>query len=169
MVEYIDIYDKNRARTGVTVPREGARLGEGQYQLYVTAILQNTDGRYLITRRSLDKGWGAGWWEVTGGSSLAGEDSLQAVVREVGEEVGLDVSGVAPELVYSYENVDPKRGDNYFMDIYRFVFDSDLDRVVLQESEAIDCTLATWEEIEELNEQGVFLHFKRIATALCKA
>ena len=168
MVEYIDVYDRNRVRTGLTVPREGARLGEGQYQLYVTAILQALDGRYLVTRRSLDKSWGAGWWEVTGGSSLVGEDSLQAVVREVGEEVGLDVSGIEPELVYSYENVDLARGDNYFMDIYRFAFDLRVEDVVLQESEAIDCKLATWEEIEELNAQGVFLHFKRIATALGK-
>ena len=165
MEERIDVYDAQRRATGVTVTR-GTRMAAGQYQLYVTAIVQDLAGRYLITRRSLDKSWGAGWWEVTGGGALAGESSAQAVVREVAEEVGLDASHANPELIYSYRNDDPERGDNYFMDIYRVVLDFGTDDVTLQASEAIDCRLAAWGEISALNEQGVFLHFGRIATAL---
>ena len=167
MEERIDIYDDDRRATGVTVAR-GTRMEPGQYQLYVTAIVQDLEGRYLITQRALDKSWGAGWWEVTGGGALAGETSAQAVVREVAEEVGLDASHTTPQLLYSYKNVDPERGDNYFMDVYRLVLDFDIDDVTLQASEAIAGHLATWDEIGSLNEQGVFLHYARIATALGK-
>ena len=58
----------------------------------VLALIQDRAGRTLITQRSADKRWAAGWWEVPGGGVLAGETSLQAVVREVREEVGLDLS-----------------------------------------------------------------------------
>lgn len=166
MEELIDIYDANRNFTGKTIPREGAFLQEGEYMLYVLAIVQNAQGKYLITQRSLDKHWAAGWWEVTGGGVLTGETSVQAVVREVGEEVGLDVSAEPLEPAYSYENVDLKRGDNYIVDIYHFHLDVSEDDVTLQDSEAIGCKFATWEEICALAEQGQFLHFSRLQQAL---
>lgn len=166
MEELIDIYDSARNRTGRTVAREGARLQEGEYMLYVLAIVQDAQGRYLITQRSLDKHWAAGWWEVTGGGVLAGETSAQSVVREVREEVGLDVSGQPLAPVHTYENVDLERGDNYFVDIYHFHLDVTEGDVTLQGSEAIDCAFATWDEICALAGEGKFLHFSRLRQAL---
>ena len=61
MEELIDVYDVQRNRTGRTVPREGAFMNEGEYMLYVLAIVQDAQGRYLITQRSMDKHWAAGW------------------------------------------------------------------------------------------------------------
>ena len=168
MEELIDIYDRNRTFTGLTVARAGARMGEGQYMLYVLAIIQDVQGRILITQRSMDKHWAAGWWEVTGGGVAAGETSEQAIVRELAEEVGLDVADYPLEVIYTYENVDPEGGDNYIVDIYRFQLDFTADDIVLQASEAIDCKLATFAEIEHLADQGVFLHFNRIKQALAK-
>ena len=168
MEERIDIYDQNRNRTGKVIARADAFLGEGEYMLYVLAMLQDTQGRYLIIRRALDKKWAAGQWEVPGGGVLAGETSAQAVVREVREEVGLDIAAATQSLepLYSYSNVDLTRGDNYFVDIYRIHIDAELDDVVLQESEAIGCMFATWDEICELAEAGEFLHFARLQQAL---
>lgn len=166
MEELIDIYDRDRRFTGLTVPREGARMGEGQYMLYVLAIIQDMQGRILITQRSMDKHWAAGWWEVTGGGVSAGETSEQAIVRELAEEVGLDVADYPLELIYTYENVDLEGGDNYIVDIYRFKLDFTTDDVKLQASEAVDCRLVTFDEIEQLAQEGVFLHFSRIKQAL---
>lgn len=166
MAEYIDVYDKHRNKTGEQIDRKSQKLNEDQYQLYVTALLQNTEGKFLITQRALDKKWAAGWWEVSGGGALAGETSLQAVIREVKEEVGLDISTVSGNVLYSYQNTAPESGDNYFNDIYLFVFDFSLSQVTLRQEEAIDCKMATWEEIETINQSGEFLHFSRIETAL---
>ena len=166
MEELVDIYDENRVRTGRTVERAEAFMHEGEYTLYVLAIVEDLKGRLLITQRALDKSWGAGWWEVTGGGVLSGETPDEAVVREVREEVGLDVSCMPLEVVYSYRNVDLARGDNYFVDIYRFMLDVGKDDVSLQDSEAIDCAFASWDDICALAEQGRFLHFERLRKAL---
>ena len=168
MEELIDIYDVNRRSTGKTIPRKGAFLAEGEHMLYVLAIVQDVKGRYLITQRSLDKHWAPGSWEVPGGGVLAGESSVQAVVREVREEVGLDVSGNLLEPIHSYENVDLERGDNYIVDIYLFQLDVREDDVSLQESETVACKFATWDEICALADQDKFLHFGRLKTALRK-
>ena len=72
MEELIDIYDRDGNRTGLTIPRVGAFLSEGQYMLYVLAITEDAEGRFLITQRAMDKHWAAGWWEVSGGGVRAG-------------------------------------------------------------------------------------------------
>lgn len=165
MEELIDIYDAKRARMGKTVPREGAFMAEGEFMLYVLAVVGDRQGRYLITQRSQEKHWAPGSWEVTGGGVLAGETSQQAVVREVREEVGLDVSDQPLVPAYSYENVDLERGDNYIVDIYHFQLDVDESDVVLQDSEAVAFAFASWDDIAALAEEGRFLHFERLRTA----
>lgn len=166
--ESVDIYTADRIPTGVTLPREGIFLKEGQFMLYALALIQNKEGKYLITQRAANKSWGAGWWEISGGGVLAGETAVQAVVREIGEEVGLNADGIEPELLYSYTNVDLKHGSNYITDIFRFTLDFQLEDVTLQVEEAQACKLATWEEIQELGEQGIFLHYARLCQALGK-
>ena len=166
MQEMIDIYDRNRKRTGQTIPREGAFLREGQYMLYVLALIEAPDGRFLITQRSPEKHWGAGWWEVTGGGVRAEEDSLDALRREVPEETGLDVSELELTPAYSYENVDLARGDNYIVDIYHIHLNFGLGDVRLLDGEAVDARLATWDEIGELHKQGIFLHYERLRQTL---
>ena len=164
--ELIDIYDQNGQPTGETIQREGAFLKEGQYMRYVLALIADQTGRYLITQRALDKHWAPGAWEVPGGGVVAGETSAQAVVREVREEVGLDVSHEDLTPLWSYTNEDLPRGDNYLVDIYRFDLDFSIEDVHLQRSEAIDVRLATWDEMEALADGNQFLHFARLSQAL---
>ena len=104
MAEYIDIYNDQKELTGEKLERK-TKLKEGQYMLYVLALIENK-GKYLITRRTLDKKWAAGQWEIPGGGVSAGETSMQALHREVFEETGLDISLSQKELIYSYKNID---------------------------------------------------------------
>lgn len=168
-VEYMDIYDEKKQKTGRIADRK-TPLKKGEFMMYVLAILERpSDGKMLITRRSLDKKWAAGAWEIPGGASMAGETSFEAVVREVREETGLDVT-VCPEVqripIYSYMNEDLKRGDNYFVDIYRFIFPFEEKDVNIQKSEAIDHRFATIEDIACFNEKSEFLHYRRLLQAL---
>lgn len=118
-MEMIDIYDENKEKTGKILPR-GKGLKKGQYMLYVLAILEDEYGKLLATKRSNDKKWGAGAWEIPGGSAKAGEDSQTAALREVAEETGLEIDKKKGKLIYSYRNEDVESGDNYFVDIYHF-------------------------------------------------
>ena len=165
MAEMIDIYDENKQKTGVQLPRS-SRLEKGQYMLYVLALIEDNEHRFLITQRSLNKKWAAGSWEIPGGGSHAGETSLDAVRREVKEETGLDISGCDAKVIYSYKNEDLARGDNYFVDIYRCSLDYTIDDVTMQKTEVIDTRLASIEEITALNGKDGFLHYKRICEAL---
>ena len=70
MGERIDIYDEDGRPTGRTMARKGSFLHEGEYMLYVLAIIEDASGRYLITQRARTKKWAAGAWEISGGGAL---------------------------------------------------------------------------------------------------
>ena len=161
-MEYWDIYDENKQPTGRTMQRNDFHMKEGDYHLTVLGVVCRPDGRFLITQRVLTKSWAPGWWEVSGGGVQAGEDSLEAVLREVREETGLDCSQAEGGYQFSYRRVNPEEGDNYFVDIYRFVMDFAEEEVHPQESETLGFRLAAKEEIEELAAQGIFLHYDSI-------
>ena len=166
MMEVFDVYNEKKEKTGRTLPRKDSFLKEGEYQLIVLGIIERSDNRILVTQRSMDKKWAAGVWEIPGGGAQAGESSFEAVCREILEETGLDVSGAEGECVYTYSNVDLKRGDNYFVDIYRFKMDFSEEDVSVQESEAIDFKIASMEEIKMLNDEIGFMHYERLLQAM---
>lgn len=167
MEEMMDIYDDNKVKTGLTLPRK-TKLEKGQYMLYVIALIQNEKGEFLVTRRTMDKKWAAGQWEIPGGGSKAGETSFEAVCREVLEETGLDVSMCEPNIAFSYKNEDLDRGDNYFTDIYILKRDFTLDDITVDPHEVMDVKLASFDEITRLNDEVGFLHYKRICQTLGK-
>lgn len=161
-MELWDIYNANKERTGRTMKRNDWNMKEGEYHLTVLGVVQRTDGKFLITKRVMTKTWAAGWWEVSGGAAQAGENSLEAVRREVREETGLDVSNWDGGYEFTYRRDNPEEKDNYFVDVYRFVGDFNEEDLKLQEEETADYRIATKEEIKDLAEQGIFLHYNSI-------
>lgn len=161
-IEYWDIYDKNKNVTGRTMKRNDWCLKDDEYHLTVLGIVCRPDGKFLITKRAMDKHWAPGWWEVSGGACMAGERSEDAVKREVLEETGIDVSGCENGYQFTYHRENPGSGDNYFVDVYRFMLDFDEKDVKPQESETTGFMLADKAQIEEFAKQGIFLHYDSI-------
>lgn len=164
-MEYWDIYDADKKKTGRKMKRNDWRLKDGEYHLTVLGVVMRRDKRFLITKRVMTKSWAPGCWEVPGGGVMAGEASDEAVIREIREETGLDVSDWEGGYLFSYRRENPGEGDNYFVDIYRFVGDFDEKDLHLQEKETDGYLLATSEEVKSFGEQGIFLHYNSIKEA----
>ncbi|MFC0035995.1 (deoxy)nucleoside triphosphate pyrophosphohydrolase [Cardiobacterium valvarum] len=86
----------------------------------VAAIIENRDSQLLIAERPPNKNW-AGYWEFPGGKIEAGESHEAALIRELREELGLDLSGVP--LRHYYHGV---RGAEISIDFYHCRPTSDL-------------------------------------------
>lgn len=93
---------------------------------------------------------------------MAGEDSQTAVLREVREETGLDVSGWDGGYLFSYRRDNPEEKDNYFVDVYRFTGAFSEKDLHLQEEETDEWMLADIDQIQKFAEEGIFLHYDSI-------
>ena len=147
--ELWDVYDENRVLTG-RLQRRGDALESGDYHLVVYVWVQNSKGEFLLTKRSPNKGF-PNLWETTGGSALAGDDSLTAAIREVREETGLVLRPECGRRILTHQ------GENYFGDYWLFRQDFDLDEVVLQEGETCDKMSADEDTVRVLHREGRFV------------
>ncbi len=158
MSEFWDIYDKNRKLTGRTVER-GKPMAQDEYHIVVEAIIINKKGEYLISKRTLNKHFPL-MWEFTGGSVLAGEDSLSGAIREAKEELGVELDRTKATLfktgIRQYRNLPD------FNDIWVFEFDCDIDDVVLNENETCDAMWASSDKIKKMIENGEFVEYSEL-------
>jgi 8-oxo-dGTP diphosphatase len=67
------------------------------------AVLQRKDGSFLLAQRPPGKIW-SGYWEFPGGKLESGETARDALVRELHEELGIDVEEAHPWItrVFTY-------------------------------------------------------------------
>lgn len=152
-MELWDIYDEERRLTGRTIAR-GETLSEGEYHLVVHACIFNSEGKMLIQQRqSFKQGWPNLWDISAGGSALAGEDSRQAMEREMFEELGLkmDLTDVRPRFIVNFTGG--------FDDIYIVEKDVCLEDLKLQYEEVQAVRWVSKEEYLQMIESGEAMPF----------
>jgi 8-oxo-dGTP pyrophosphatase MutT (NUDIX family) len=148
--ELWDVYDIDRRPLGKT-HRRGEPLPAGEYHLIVLVLLKHGRGELLITRRAPNKGF-PNMWEFTGGSALAGDDSLTSALREMREETGIELDPKNGRIV-----AQEQAWSDAFGDLWLFCQDFDLDKIVLQENETTAARTATREDILRMIDDGEFM------------
>ena len=144
-MEFNDIYDENRRVTG-RLHRRGSRWRKGEYGLVVCVWVYDGHGKILMTRRALSKSY-AGTWENSGGAAKAGETSLQAIVRELFEETGIQAQ---PE---EFKLLESTKDNIAFYDHYCLRRATPLSDIVLLPGETDDVKWVTFDEIHEMIRQ----------------
>lgn len=150
MAEYWDLYDADRHKTKL-IHNRAEPIPSDFYHLVVSVWIRNSDGKYLLSQRNPDKEYPL-LWECTGGSALAGENSLQAAIREVKEELGISLCEKMGQLIYQIR----RNQTQDFYDVWLFELNSEwhLSDCVLQETEVIDVKWASKEQIADLFHSG---------------
>lgn len=145
MVEYRDLYDKNKKVTGKTFIK-GEQVPNGYFYLIVVIVIKTGD-KYLIQKRVERKG---GTWALTGGHPKAGESSLEGIREEVKEELGIDITNDNPHLFKTITHNDQ------FFDLYYLEKDIELNNIKIQKEEVDDVCWATKDEIIKMHNKGTF-------------
>ncbi|MCW5603718.1 MAG: Nudix family hydrolase [Burkholderiales bacterium] len=68
----------------------------------VAGVITRPDGRFLLAQRPAGKVY-AGYWEFPGGKVERGESPVDAIRRELHEELGIDVTRACPWLTRDYD------------------------------------------------------------------
>lgn len=145
-MELWDILDENGNPKGYTHER-GKPVSDGDYHLVVEVFVTTPDKKLLLMRRHPAKPFGDSW-EITGGSAVAGEDSLTAVQRELSEETGINL----PKESFEFRSV--HKGRHAIYHFYHVQADITLDDIVLQENETVGALLVTADKFSELYAAG---------------
>ena len=143
-MEKRDLYNQDRKVTGKTIFKN-EEIPEGYYILVVVVIIQNAEGKFLIQKRSKEKG---GEWALTGGHPKAGESSIEGIKTEVKEELGIDIKD---PILFKKAS-----GKNMLCDLYYIKQEIDIEDIVMQKEEVEDVKYAIEEEIHELFKRGKF-------------
>ena len=146
-MEKRDLYDENKQKTGEVIEK-GQKVPNGRYYITVVVWMQNSKGEFLIQRTVPQK---YHMWSTTGGHPKAGESSLEGIVTEIKEELGLSVFAKDLKLFKTIKTEDD------FVDIYYLKIDVSLDEITIQKEEVEDVKWATISEINDLIDKGLFL------------
>ncbi|MBT8236543.1 MAG: NUDIX domain-containing protein [Bacteroidia bacterium] len=149
MEEWIDILDENGNATGRTCLRTEAHA-KGWFHPCVHIWFYTPNGEMLVQQRGATKRTYPSLWDVSvAGHMAAGEAALDAAVREVAEEIGLQIK--APDLmkvgVYKSYNVHSEvLTDAEFLNTYIHPLSVSVDRLVPQEFEVAALKLISRQE-----------------------
>ena len=145
-MEFNDVYDKYRNRTG-KLHRRGTRWRFGEYGLVVCVWVYDGRGNILLTRRAPGKSF-AGTWENSGGAAKTGENSREAIVRELFEETGIRADASEFELIGS----DRDRHTHY--DFYCLKRQTPIEEIVLLPGETDGVRWASIGEVAQMVKDG---------------
>jgi isopentenyldiphosphate isomerase len=153
--ELWDILDVNRNKTGRTVER-GKPMKPDEYHLVVHVWIKNSKDEYLITKRTANKPYPL-MWETTGGSAITGDDSLSAALREVKEEIGINIPTGKGKVFLSLTRQHDDCPD--ILDVWLFEnIDIDINELTFQPEEVCDAKWAAPEQILNMIDEGVFVN-----------
>ena len=149
MEELFDVLNEKGEYTGKIETREKCHK-EGLWHKAVALFIINSKGQVLLQKRSSKKKMWPNMWDITGGGHvLAGEFGFQAIIREMKEELGIDLEKNDTTFIGSAISTNIK-GDiinNHFNEFYIVNKDVDESKLKLDPDEVSE---VTWVEKNEI-------------------
>lgn len=99
-------------------------------RIIVHALINAKNG-YLVTKRSKEETTFPEYWDIPGGLAEIGELTREAVIREIKEEVGLDI--MPTSVIHEDSNLDKSKNLIFIRLVYLCELKSKIDDIILQE------------------------------------
>lgn len=154
MEELIDVLDENGNKTGKIETRKEVHEKGLWHRIIVVSIIDR-NGHLLMQQRSLNKDSNPGKWDVSAtGHVSSGQTSIEAAVREVSEELGIEINEKELKYILTYKNsrqikenyIDKQIYDCYIVNKEEI----DIKDIKIQESEVEQVRLCDINDFKEL-------------------
>lgn len=150
-MEKIDLYNNKKELINKEFIRESGEPEEGEYKLSTHVWIVNSNGEFLIQKRSSTRKKNPSKWAFTGGAVDLGEISVDGALREVKEELDIDSSKDEIELILTFKR------EHDFVDVWLLKKDVDIKDVAIQEEEVSEAKYVSFDELEEMIRNGEFV------------
>ena len=153
MTEFFDLLDEQGNKTGQTKARSEVHR-DGDWHKVVHIWIANDQDEILLQKRSPNKDSYPNIWDASSAGHLtAGDDSLSCAIREVKEELGLDISPAQLTLIGTRKGSSrpsPTFINNEFIDVYLLRLSLDVNKVVFQEEEVSEIKYVPIDELRRM-------------------
>ena len=149
-IEYVDIYDRNKNKTGITKIRHVDAYEDGEYIIGVQLVLFNKNNEILITKRSDRKKVLPGKWECNGGAIDAGETPIEGLEREISEELGIVLD--RKKIIYYKNVIDDDR--HSIKDIFLYKDNIDINILSFSDNEVSEAKYVSIDEYMDMFNSG---------------
>lgn len=147
--EYLEIVNRNGKVIGIR-PRAEIHGNPALIHRVVHVLVFNRKAELLLQKRSMNKDVAPGKWDTSvGGHVNPGEELLEAVNREMKEELGITIC--EPEFLYTYIHSNPYESE--IVHTYSCIYDKE---VSFNRDEIDEVKFWRLEEIEENIGKGIF-------------
>lgn len=143
-MEFLDIVDENDKLTGEKQYRDFVH-DNNLYHRHTSCWILNHKGEILLQRRAITKKKRPGIWSKTGGHVNSGESVIDAIKREVKEEIGLELEDKDLFFMQKFKSNNP----NFFSYGYIALTDNKIEDYKLQLEEVDQVKYYKIEKLEE--------------------
>jgi len=147
----IDVLDKHGNPTGEVLSRQEVHI-QGKIHRAVHLYLFDKSNNLLLQRRSFNADHYPGMFSISvTGHVEAGENSKEAVLRELQEELSIAEDDVNIEFLFSFRQdveISPTYIDRQFNDIYAGWIDLKLEDIAFDANEVSEVKLIPFSEFE---------------------
>ena len=165
-----ELIDENGQITGRVETRKEVHKKGLWHKVIIVAIIDE-NGNILMQQRADNKETNPGKWDIsTAGHIESGQTSRKAAIREIKEELGIDIN--EDELIYidTYKKQSKLKENyysNHFFDFYIIKMkEIPLDKIKMQKSEVKEVKLCSKKEVEGLIKEGITIKREEVYNEL---
>ena len=149
-MEFFDVYNEDGSLAGYKAGR-GETHRKGLWHRTVHIWILNSQAEVLLQKRAMDKETFPGLWDIScAGHVDAGELPEDAAIRELSEELGIQISKKELQYLFTirqcYHKDNPLIIDNEFAEVFLLRSTQDIDSMKCNE----EVTDLKWADISEL-------------------
>lgn len=148
-MELLDVVDENNNLTGIVKDRDFIHKN-GLYHREIGCWIINTKGEILIQKRAATKKVAPNLWAIVAGHVDAGETLISTAIREIKEEVGIDINKEDLEYLYTYKN--NLENKHNFNSMYLITVDTKIEDFIIQEDELSEVKYISIDEFRKIIE-----------------
>lgn len=156
MEELIDVLDNKGNKTGIIKKKSDIKR-DGDYHRAIAVLVINNNNEILMQKRSSNKKVYPNLWSIfVKGHVQSGETSIDACIRELNEEVGINITGNELNHLYTIfeEVIDKDYIERIFYDTYILRKDFNLNDITIQEEELSEIKLVDSNKVISLIENN---------------
>lgn len=149
-MELLDVLDEEGNLTGQKEDKDIIHE-KGLWHREVCVLIRNEKGEYLIQKRAATKKQSPNKWGMTAGHVDAGEDFDEAIVREIKEELGIEVSieELQPLAIFKQPFENQTTTNNNYTKYYFYATNRKIEDYTICLEELSELKYITLEEMEQ--------------------